>query len=129
MLDLNAFLPTLSIVLSVCLLIGGFIAFRSGYFRQSSEIQEQTIDALKTRLETLEGQAESDARELARLRQLINTIRHALKRRGLHIEIEGEYVTIIDADGQRSSTQPPNLAKVKPVKLVPLDEDENKETS
>ena len=121
---LNIFLPIISIVLTSFVLIGGFFAFRSGFMKQSSEIQEQTISALKTRLDTLEKQAEGDAKELARLRQLISTIRHALKRRGLHIEIEGEYVTVIDADGQQS-TKIPNIARVRPVKLTPIEDDES----
>lgn len=126
-------LPILSIIISAMVIVGGFWAFRQGFFKQSAEIQEQTINALKTRLDTLEKQAESDAKEIARLRQLISTIRHALKRRGLHIEIEGDYVTLIDAEGQRMSTQPPAVAKVaqptpsrltRPVKLQPIPEDD-----
>lgn len=131
--SLSTFLPVLSIAISVMVVLGGYYAFRQGFFKQSSEIQEQTINALNTRLNTLEKQAESDAKEIARLRQLINTIRHALKRRGLHIEIEGDYVTLIDAEGQRMSTQPPAVAKVaqptpsrltRPVKLQPIPEDD-----
>lgn len=109
-----------SVVLTVGILIGGIIAVRSGYFRVNNQVQQQTIDALKTRLDTLEKQAESDTKELGRLRQIIATIRHALKRRGLIIEIEGEFVTLIDADGARS-TQVPPVAKVRPVKLQPVD--------
>jgi hypothetical protein len=116
----NQFLPVFSIALSLFVLVGGFVAFRSGFSKQSSEIQAQTIDALKARVETLEAQAESDAKELQRLRQLLQTVRLALKRRGLHIEIEGEYVTLVDANGQATSTQVPNLAKVRPVKLTPF---------
>lgn len=130
----NQFLPVFSIALTLCVIIGGWIAFRQGFGKQSSEIQEQTINALKTRLETLESQAESDAKELRRLRQIINTIRHALKRRGLHIEIEGEFVTLIDAAGQSDSTRfaasaKPPIAKVQPVKLQPIGEDDDNPAS
>lgn len=127
---LNLFLPIVSLVIALLAAIGGWSAFRMNRGQQFSTIQAQTIDALNVRVNTLEGQAESDAKEIARLRQLISTIRHALKRRGLHIEIEGEYVTLIDAEGQRTSTQPPNIAKVvttpkpRPVKLNPIDDDD-----
>lgn len=120
----NTLLSVLSIALTVLVFAGGYVAYKQSFSRQSSAIQDQTISALKTRLDTLEKQAESDTKELARLRQLLNTIRHALKRRGLHIEIEGDYVTIIDADGQRTGTQAPNIAKVRPVKLTPVEDDE-----
>jgi len=96
------FLNYISIILTLGGIIGGIFAVRKGYFQESGAIQNQTISALKTRVETLESQAESDAKELSRLRQLIVTIRHALKRRGLHIEIDGEFVTLIDADGNQS---------------------------
>lgn len=129
---LNNLLPLAGFVLTILAILGGVAAFRSKFGEQSSTILTQTITALQVRVETLEGQAKDDAKEIARLRQLINTMRHALKRRGLHIEIEGEMVTIIDVDGQRTSTQPPSVAKVaqptpprlsRPVKLQPLDDD------
>lgn len=121
----NNFLPVFSIALSLFVIIGGFVAFRQGFSKQSSEIQDQTINALRTRVETLEGQVESDEKELRRLRQVLETVKHALKRRGLHIEIEGEFVTLIDADGQARSTQmTPPIAKVRPVKLQPIPEDD-----
>lgn len=121
---LNIFLPVISIVITILAVIGGLAAFKSKFGEQSSAIQIQTIDALNVRVATLEGQARDDAKEIARLRQLISTIRHALKRRGLHIEIEGEYVTLIDADGQSQSTQLPNISKVaRPVKLQPMEDD------
>lgn len=122
----NQFLPVFSIALTLLAICGGFVAFRQSYSKQSSEIQAQTIDALKIRVETLEGQATSDTKELARLRQLLVTIRHALKLRGLHIEIDGDVVTIIDAGGQSKSTQVPNVPKaVRPVKFVPIDKNDD----
>lgn len=125
MFFINTFLPIFSIALTLLVLVGGFVAFRQGFGQQSASIQAQTIEALKTRVETLEGQAEDDAKQLARLRQLISTIRHALKRRGLHIEIEGDFVSIIDSEGQARSTQIPSVSKVsRPVKLQPIDEDD-----
>lgn len=118
--SLNTLLPIFSVIISIGVAIGGFAALRSGFFKQNAEIQDQTISALKTRLDTLEKQAESDAKELARLRQQLKTVRIALERRGLHIEIDGDTVTIIDADGGRSSTTRPPPAKgtVRPIKLT-----------
>lgn len=116
----NQFLPVFSIALTLCVIVGGWIAFRQGKGKQASEIQDQTINALKTRVETLEGQVESDAKELTRLRQVLNTVRQALKRRGLHIEIEGDFVTLVDVDsGQTKTTRiQPDPGKIKPIKPV-----------
>lgn len=124
------FLPVFSIALTLIAIAGGYVAFRSSIGKQSSEIQDATINALKVRVETLESQLEADEKELTRLRQVLNTVRHALKRRGLHIEIEGEFVTLIDADGQARSTRlqanapAPNspMGKVQPIKLTPIDD-------
>lgn len=118
-------------ILSLAIVIGGIFAFRYGRTRMVEEVQERVINALKTRVETLESQLESDAKELLRLRQVINTIRHALKRRGLLIDIEGEFVTLTDIAGQNESTQSggkpnkTNIAKVQPIKLQPIDDDDD----
>jgi hypothetical protein len=123
----NQFLPVFSIALTLCVIIGGFVAFRSGFGRQSSEIQDQTINALKVRVETLEGQVESDERELARLRQVLDTVRHALKRRGLSIEIDGEYVTLVDSTtASKVTTRIADTPKVRPLKpkTAPDDDDD-----
>ncbi len=131
---LNVFLPVFSIVISLAIVVGGFVAFRQGFFKQSSEIQGQTIDALKIRVETLESQVESDEKELDRLRQLISTIRHALARRGLRIEIQGTFVTLIDDGGGASTSpasrpQPPKKptagGKVRSIKLTSIDDDDD----
>jgi len=115
----NVFLPIISIVVSILVVAGGFAAFKQGFFKQSSEIQGQTIDALKTRVETLESQAESDAKEIKRLRTIINTVRFALKKKGILIEIEGEYITLIENDVQSKSTRmqaDDPTGKVRPIK-------------
>lgn len=114
--------------LSLAIVVGGIFAFRYGRTRMVEEVQERVISALKTRVETLESQVESDAKELLRLRQVINTVRHALKRRGLLIEIEGEFVTLTDIAGQGDQTSKQsktNIAKVQPIKLQPISEDDD----
>lgn len=114
----STFLPIFSIVISILVVVGGYIAFRSGFFKQSSEIQSQTIDALKTRVDTLESQAISDAQEIKRLRTVINTVRFALKRKGILIEIEGEYITLIESGESKSTHMHPEEvpSKVRPLK-------------
>lgn len=123
--NLNTFLPVFSIIISIFAVVGGFIAFRQGYFKQSSEIQSQTIEALKTRVDTLESQALSDQKEIKRLRTVINTVRYALKRKGMLIEIDGEYVTLIESDGQSKSTHlREDDPKVRPIKTRIKNEDD-----
>lgn len=122
----NNFLPVFSIALTLIAIAGGVAAFRQAKGQQSSEIMMKTIDALKARVDTLENQSKSDTNKIAQLmdelaqeRRLMKAVRHALARRGLHIEVDDDYVTLVDAQGQQS-TQVPNLAKVKPVRPVKL---------
>jgi hypothetical protein len=129
-MDLFSIPSILLAIFSLAMLVGGIFAFKYGRTRMVEEVQDRVINALKTRVETLESQAASDSKELLRLRQVINTIRHALKRRGLLIEIEGEFVTLTDVAGQTDSTQAAkgnktNIAKVQPIKLQPIDDDDD----
>jgi hypothetical protein len=94
--DILAFLPVLSLILSLAALAGGILAFRSGYSKQASEIQEKVIDALKTQNETQATQIVACEKEIGRLKQIVVTIQYALKRRGLRIEIDGNAITLID---------------------------------
>lgn len=123
--NLGIFISLVSLVIAVAAAVGGWSAFRSNRADKNATIQAQTIDALSKRVEVLEGERESDKLELTRLRQLISTIRVALKRRGLSIEIDGEYVTIVDAAGQQSTQGPrPKIKPVKLVQTVPEDDDD-----
>jgi len=116
--DPGSLLGIISIVISIFVVIGGFAAYRSGFFKQSSEIQNKTIDALQARVGTLEKEREDDAKEIKRLRTIINTVRYALKRKGMLIEIDGDYVTLVE-NGQSKSTRmrPPDdpTGKVRPL--------------
>lgn len=123
---LNLFLPIVSLVIAILAALGGWSAFRLNRSQQTNSIQETTINALKIRVDTLEKERESDTAKIAQLidelaqeRRLMKAVRHALARRGLHIEVDDDYVTLVDAQGHQS-TQVPNLAKVKPVRPVKL---------
>lgn len=88
--------PILSLIISVAALIGGFVAYRSGYSKQASEIQQRVINALQAQNEAQEAQIETCEKELSRLKKVVTTIQYALKRRGLRIEINNDAITLID---------------------------------
>lgn len=125
----NDILTLLSTVLSLGLIIGGIFAWRAGMFTGTTEIQTRTIEALKTRVETLEGQVESDEKEITRLRQVLNTVRHALGRRGLHIQIDGDVVTLFDSAGQSDSTPIHPKIRKPPRPLNPISDDDEIDAS
>lgn len=95
-------LPYLSAVLAICITLGGLFAMRQGYTKQASEIQEQVIAALKTQNELQEAQIAAHEKEIARLKRVVATIQMALKRRGLRIEVNGSYITLVDEHAKQS---------------------------
>ena len=54
--DFGSLLPLASIVITLCAVIGGALAFRGSQGRGASEIQERAIDALQAQTEAQEKQ-------------------------------------------------------------------------
>ena len=100
-------LPTLSVlslVLTVCMIVGGFFAFRNGRQTQLAKFQKDTNDALEQRIKAMEGKNSDLEKEVIIQRHLIETITQALEQRGLIITINGDMITIEDkTTGHRSN--------------------------
>jgi len=92
--DLSSFLSILSPVLAICILIGGFFAFRSGYSNATTETQAKLIETLKVQIETLEKQVAHDTKEITRLKSTVITIQKVLGQRGMTITVDDESVTL-----------------------------------
>ena len=80
--------------------IGGAAAFRHGFTRTANEVQERVINALQSEIDSLKDRLAQLEIENTRLTHIIATIRAALRRRGLHITIDGELVSIRDREGK-----------------------------
>ncbi len=89
--------------LTICVIIGGYLAMRSGKRRQAGEIQSQVIEALQAELEALQRRVDSLERENTRLTQIMSLIKQALRQRGLAISIDGDLVTISDHGSSQSA--------------------------
>ncbi len=89
----------LYLMLMIGTVIGGIIAFRVGISRTASEIQERVINALKDEIDTLKDKVSDLEKENTRLNQTMSLIRKALHKRGLTITIDGDLVSISDAQG------------------------------
>lgn len=90
--------------LTIGLFFGGYIAIKSGRRKALNSIQvdsmaasEQTISALKERLDLLEKRLDEVVKENSALRQIIETIKGALLKRGIHVTIDGDMVIIEEA--------------------------------
>jgi cell division protein FtsB len=68
----------------------------------ATDAQDKAIAALETRLEVQEKNTGDLTKENARLQLILETIKAALKSRGLIITIDGEMITI--GDGKSTTT-------------------------
>lgn len=109
-MNITALLPilnTIAIVIGLGLTLGAFVyALRGGYSQEARGIQKQVIEALTVQNEAQGRQIAAYEKEIARQRRILDTIKTLvpLKRRGLHIEINGETVTLVDDRSGRTHT-------------------------
>ncbi|HZU69964.1 MAG TPA: hypothetical protein VFA09_22025 [Ktedonobacteraceae bacterium] len=108
------FISILNLCVTFGLTAGGIVAFRHGFNRAANEIQDRVIKALQSEIGSLQDRIVALEKENTRLSHVIMTIRAALKRRGLHITIDGDLVSIHDRSGNLTQTsrirgsQPPS---------------------
>ena len=98
------FLSVLNLLITVSLVVGGMLAYHHGFARTVNEVQERVIRALQSEIGALQDRIVALEKENTRLSQVIMTIRTSLKRRGLHITIDGELVSIHDRAGRVTHT-------------------------
>ena len=103
MTDLASSLSIFSILLTICGILGGIVAFRNGFTRTANDIQERVINALQSELGQLRQRLDDLKEENTRLKQTIDTICAALKSRGLAVTIEGDMVSIRDSAGSTTT--------------------------
>lgn len=120
---LNTFLPLLNLVIGVFVVVGGIFAYRNGYSKQTAEIQDRVINALKDEIEVLRGKVEGLEKDRATQDRVVSTIRHVLKQYGLRIVISGDFVTVQDTTGKSRTTRIQNNPATS--KAAADDEDDN----
>ena len=103
MTDLASSLSIFSILLTICSILGGIVAFRNGFTRTANDIQERVINALESELSQLRQRLDDLKEENTRLKQTIDTICAALKSRGLAVTVEGDMVSIRDSSGSTTT--------------------------
>jgi hypothetical protein len=103
--DLNNALSLLSLVLTISAILGGILAWRSGFNHTANEVQDRVIHALESEIAALNQRLDTIANENKRLNQMIETICIALKKRGLEVTIDGDVITITDNQGSSTITR------------------------
>ena len=87
-------LTILNLSMTLCLLIGGIVAYRHGFARTANEVQERVIHALQSEIQALHDRIAALEQENTRLNYTINTICTSLKQRGIHVTIDGDIISI-----------------------------------
>lgn len=85
-----------NVLMTFGLLIGGLVAYRRGFAQTVNEVQERVINALQHEIQTLHDRIGVLEQENTRLDQAISVICSSLRRRGIHITVEGDVVSIRD---------------------------------
>jgi coenzyme F420-reducing hydrogenase alpha subunit len=92
----------MEIIITICAVIGGYFAFKKTQRETIIKFQKETIDSMKDRIDLLESRVEDLAKENYSLKQTLETIKEALKQRGMKVTIDGDLVTISDDQGNHS---------------------------
>lgn len=118
-IELSPFLSVLNVVLMIGLTIGGVIVFRGSRGKAIAEVQDRTIEALKTQTETQERQIKALEKKITHLNRVMITVEYALKRRGLRIEIDDDAITLIDERSRANQT-----VQIRMMDAVPEEDEE-----
>jgi cell division protein FtsB len=93
----------ISLVSTLAIVIGGYTAFRlnlqqtcTGIEQRTREAMKQEIDTLKDKITDLKDHITELEKENVRSKQIIETIKSALKKKGLLISIDGDLLSIQD---------------------------------
>lgn len=89
-------LTLFNMLITLGLIIGSFVAYRRGFAQTANEVQERVINALQHEIQTLHDRIAALEQENTRLDQTITLICSVLKRRGIHVAVEGDIVNIHD---------------------------------
>ena len=103
-MNILEFAPLILAFLALCGVIGGFFAIRAGYFQQSGAAQSHAIDAQTAQIQALEAQIITLKESLRHLKQVVITIQRLEEKRGVAIDINGEFVTLLDQGDKRERT-------------------------
>lgn len=91
-------LAIINVVMLIGMPVGAFIAFKSSKATTGQAIQERTLHALDMENKLLQAQKRRLEEENQKYQRTLETIKALtpLKRRGLHIEINGDTVILVD---------------------------------
>ncbi len=110
MLDFGPFSPLLTLFITLCAAMGPIALVINWIGNRSkglSEVQNSTVTALEAQVRAQDAQIKAFETKLNRFERILRTIQDTLrKRRRLRLEINDEYVTLIDERTSAEITVP-----------------------
>ena len=104
MTTFTSVLTIVNLVIVIGLMLGGYIAIRSGVARSGQEIQERIKQAFKDENELLQSRVKRLEAENKRLNSLMQLVVAALKKtHGINLEISEDMILYRDASGTHIS--------------------------
>lgn len=98
-MDISQFGNLLNTVLILAALIAGVLAVRDARKTKVDGLKDETIKILNQKIDAVEGRLKDLERENDTQRYIIETIKAALKQKGMLVTIDGDLVTITDSKG------------------------------
>ncbi len=89
-------LTLLNFLITLCLIVGGFVAYRQGFEKTANEVQERVITALQSEIHALQDRVIALEKENVQLNHVLNTVCASLSRRGIQVKVDGDTVSIHD---------------------------------
>lgn len=105
--DWSGILTVINLTVTILIVIGGYIALKSGIARTAQEVQERVISALHEENELLQNRIKRAEAENSRLNRLVLLIIGMLKKmHNISVEIEQDMVTFRSSSGVQVSQLP-----------------------
>lgn len=101
--NLFTYIGVVNFLMLFGLLTGTFMSYRNGKMATANEVQDRVINALQHQIDTLQDRLSVQEKENARQGQIINTIKSALKQRGLSVTIDGDLISIAGTELMQTS--------------------------
>lgn len=112
--DISLYINIGVAILGLGSIIGGIIAVRKGYSKETAEAMERLNKALDEEITVLRRRVESLEKDRATQDRVLATIRYALRQYGLKITIDGDFVTLRDASGKSKITRIQDKLSITP---------------
>lgn len=134
MTTLTGWLTIINLFIMIAAPLGGIFIFRSSLAKAKDDVQERVREALESENKLLQSQIDRQDRTLRRMEKILQLIAATLKRtHNIELTIDEDIVILRDIKSGHQHTASindtmdakSNIAKVKPVRLRPIEDEDD----